>query len=43
MWPVPGFSHYLIFCRPAGDAMRIVRILHSAQGIRRIMARESGQ
>ncbi len=31
MWFVKGFEHYLIFYRPFGNYIEVVRILHSAQ------------
>ena len=31
MWFVKGFENYLIFYRPLGDRIEIVRVLHSAQ------------
>ena len=31
MWFVKGFEQYLIFYRPFGNYIEVVRILHSAQ------------
>lgn len=31
MWFVKGFENYLIFYRPLGDRIEIVRVLHSAR------------
>ncbi len=32
-WPVPGFRNYLIFYRPTGTGVEIVRVLHGARDI----------
>lgn len=39
---VEGFEQHLIFYRPAGDGIEIVRVLHGARDIDRILAEESG-
>jgi toxin ParE1/3/4 len=31
MWPVPGFSSYLIYYRAAENGVEVVRVLHAAQ------------
>jgi toxin ParE1/3/4 len=42
MWPVPGFSNFIIFYRVTQRSVQIVRILHSAQDIPRVL-RERGR
>jgi toxin ParE1/3/4 len=39
MWPVPGFSNFLIFYRVTQRSVQIVRILHGAQDIPRVLGR----
>jgi toxin ParE1/3/4 len=41
VWRVEGFEKHLIFYRPAGDAIEIVRVLHGARDIDTIMAQEA--
>lgn len=36
-WPIPGFEKRLIFYRPIPDGVEIVRVLHSARHILRIL------
>jgi plasmid stabilization system protein ParE len=36
MWPVPGFSNFLIFYRATQRTVQIVRILHGARDIPRV-------
>ena len=33
MWPIPGFSKYLIFYLPTDDGIQIVRILHGSRNV----------
>ena len=40
MWFVKGFEKYLIFYRPFGNYIEIVRVLHSAQDRDSILAKE---
>lgn len=40
MWLVKGFEKYLIFYRPFGNYIEIVRVLHSAQDRDSILAKE---
>lgn len=40
MWFVKGFENYLIFYRPFGDRIEIVRVLHSAQDREFIISEE---
>lgn len=41
LWPVPGFTNFLIFYRVTQRTIQIVRILHGAQDISRVLgARE---
>jgi toxin ParE1/3/4 len=37
-WPVPGFASYLIFYRPAGETIEIVRVLHGARDLEGCLA-----
>lgn len=41
VWRVEGFEKHLIFYRPAGDGIEIVRVLHGARDIDSILADES--
>ena len=41
MWPVTGFTHYLIFYRVVDDVLQILRVLHAAQDYTRFF-REDG-
>lgn len=38
-WPVHGFPKYLIFYRFSSDAIEVIRVLHGAQDIERILGR----
>lgn len=40
-WPVPGFEARLIFYRPTGNGIEILRVLHRARDIARILDRDS--
>jgi toxin ParE1/3/4 len=42
MWPVPGFNNFLIFYRVTQGSIQIVRILHGAQNIPRVLG-ETGR
>src|SRR4051794_9591942 len=42
VWRVEGFEKHLIFYRPAADGIDIVRILHGARDIDRILAEGAG-
>jgi toxin ParE1/3/4 len=39
-WPVPGFEKHLIFYRPAERGVEILRVLHSARDLDRILGAE---
>ncbi|MFN0058974.1 MAG: type II toxin-antitoxin system RelE/ParE family toxin [Planctomycetota bacterium] len=39
-WAVPGFGNYLIFYRPLGIHVEIIRVLHGSRDIGRILADE---
>ena len=41
-WPIPGFDKHLIFYRPTGAGVEIVRVLHGARDIKRLLAEEDG-
>ncbi len=36
MLPVSGFRNHLVFYRPAGTAVEIIRVLHAARNIKRL-------
>ena len=38
MWPVPGFNNFLIFYRVTQRSVQIVRIVHGAQNIPRVLS-----
>jgi toxin ParE1/3/4 len=40
MWPVPGFTRYLIFYRFTGEVVEVIRVLHGSQDIERILGDE---
>jgi toxin ParE1/3/4 len=42
MWPVPGFGNFLIFYRVTQRSVQIVRILHGAQDVLRVLG-ETGR
>lgn len=37
MWPIPDFPNHLIFYRPTDVGVEIVRVLHAARDIPRIL------
>jgi len=37
MWPVPGFSNFLIFYRVSLRSVQIVRIVHGGQDVPRVL------
>jgi toxin ParE1/3/4 len=37
MWPVPGFRNHLIFYRVTGDAIEVLRVLHAARDVRKLL------
>lgn len=39
-WPVRGFANHLVFYRPEGDRVRVVRVQHGAQLIEDILSLE---
>lgn len=39
-WAVPGFRNHLIFYRPTKTGVEIVRVIHGAQDVERVMLRE---
>ena len=41
-WPVNGFEKYLIFYHPKSEGIEIIRVLHGARDIDRILEREKG-
>jgi toxin ParE1/3/4 len=42
VFPVSRYRNYLVFYRPAPDGIEIVRVLHGARDIDRILAEEFG-
>lgn len=36
-WPVTGFENYLVYYRPLRDGIEIIRILHGARDIARLL------
>lgn len=38
VWPISGFDRHLIFYRPISEGIEIVRVLHGARNIDRIIA-----
>ena len=42
VWQIEGFKKHLIFYRPDGEGIAIIRVLHGARDIDRILAEESG-
>ncbi len=40
-WGVSGFQSFLIFYRPDGDDLEVVRILHGARDLPRLLEEES--
>lgn len=43
MWFVKGFEKYLIFYRPFGNYVEVVRILHSAQNRDFMLSKSDGE
>lgn len=43
VWRVEGFEKHLIFYQPADDGIEIIRVLHGARDIDRILAEESDE
>jgi toxin ParE1/3/4 len=41
-WPISGFERYLIFYRETAAGIEVVRVLHGARDIRRILEGEPG-
>ena len=39
VWPVPGFRRFLIFYRATSKTVEIIRVLHSARDIPRVLER----
>jgi toxin ParE1/3/4 len=40
MWPVEGFPSHLIFYLPQEDGIEVIRVLHGARELRRILEAE---
>jgi toxin ParE1/3/4 len=41
VWPVPRFSKYLVFYLPLANGIDVVRVLHGAQDLDRLLGIES--
>ena len=41
-WPVGGSKNYLIFYLPAEDGIDVVRVLHGARNVRRVLRETPG-
>ena len=37
VWPVPGFRRFLIFYRVTPAAVEVIRVLHSARDVKRVL------
>lgn len=37
VWPVPGFPRFLIFYRVTAKTVEVIRVLHSARDVRRVL------
>jgi toxin ParE1/3/4 len=42
-WPIRGFSNYLIFYLTTEEAVEVVRVLHGARDLERILEGEEGE
>lgn len=38
-WPLRGFENYLVFYRPLPDGIEVVRVLHGARDLERVLTR----
>src|SRR5690242_1021016 len=38
MWPIPGFTNYLIFYLATEDELEVLRVLHGAQNLNKIFS-----
>jgi len=41
VWPVPGFRRFLIFYRVTSKTVEVIRVLHSARDVPRVLERSS--
>ena len=41
VWPIPGWKH-LVFYRPVAQGIDVVRVLHGAQDVAALVAKEEG-
>ena len=39
VWPVPGFRRFLIFYRVTENTLEVIRVLHSARDVVRVLRR----
>jgi toxin ParE1/3/4 len=37
-WPLGGFRNYLLFYRPLSDGVEVIRVLHGARDVERVLA-----
>ncbi len=42
VWPVPGFRRFLVFYRVTPKIVEVIRVLHSARDIPRVLRRGRG-
>ena len=40
MWPVKDFERFLVFYRPLGDGIEVLRVIHGARDIPRVLGAE---
>jgi len=40
-WPIPGFRHHLIYYRETSDGIEVIRVLHGARDVQRILEEET--
>lgn len=40
-WPITGFRRYLIFYRPLADGIEVVRVIHGARDLERVISTNS--
>lgn len=40
MWPIPDFPNHLIWYQPTAEGIEVVRVLHAARDVERVLADE---
>ena len=43
VWPVRGFQKHLVFYRPAGNGIDVIRVIHAARDIEAVLGNQSDQ